>query len=485
MSLLSRAPPPKSLPRPRDELWDLDMSLLWFSRGDPWSIRDACEGVQVFGGIGSGKTSGSGAAIAKSFLRAGFGGLVLCSKPEERALWERYCRETGRSSQLIIFRPGDHQWKFNFIDDQLQRATMLGGGLTENLVELLTTVTTLVEGVSGMDTGDKFWGRAMKTMLRCAIDILTLANDTLTLVDLHRFISEAPQSVAQVADESWQQSSFMARCISKAQAKPKTAQQEHDFDVSVRYWLQSFAGMADRTKSSIVATFESVGDLLLHGVAHELLCTETTWLPELCFDGAITILDLPLQRYFEVGRIIQGIIKYAWQRAVLSRDITQKPRPVFLWIDEAQGHISPFDYEYQSTARSARACTVYLTQSITNIYARLGDGGRSQADALLGLFQTTIFHANADAVTNEWAAERIGRRWLTTYSFHSNRSDQGGSRGSGGSESVQYKVLPSEFTTLRKGGPANNLQVDAVIFQGGRVWNASGDTYLRTIFTQG
>jgi len=336
-----------------------------------------------------------------------------------------------------------------------------------------------------MDTGDKFWGRAMKTMLRCAIDILTLANGTLTLADLHRFISEAPESAAQVVDESWQQSSFMARCISKAQAKPKTAQQEHDFDVSVRYWLQSFAGMADRTKSSIVATFESVGDLLLHGVAHELLCTETTWLPELCFDGAITILDLPLQRYFEVGRIIQGIIKYAWQRAVLSRDITQKPRPVFLWIDEAQGHISPFDYEYQSTARSARACTVYLTQSITNIYARLGDGGRSQADALLGLFQTTIFHANADAVTNEWAAERIGRRWLTTYSFHSNRSDQGGSRGSGGSESVQYKLLPSEFTTLRKGGPANNLQVDAVIFQGGRIWNASGDTYLRTIFTQG
>ena len=50
--------------------------------GDMWRIKDACEGTIIFGGTGSGKTSGSGRAIATSFLSAGFGGLVLCAKPE-------------------------------------------------------------------------------------------------------------------------------------------------------------------------------------------------------------------------------------------------------------------------------------------------------------------------------------------------------------------------------------------------------------------
>ncbi|MFA5258375.1 MAG: hypothetical protein WC360_09510 [Opitutales bacterium] len=39
----------------------LDQTLLGFSEDDPFTIRDSFEGVQIFGGIGSGKTSGSGA----------------------------------------------------------------------------------------------------------------------------------------------------------------------------------------------------------------------------------------------------------------------------------------------------------------------------------------------------------------------------------------------------------------------------------------
>ena len=35
--------------------------------------------------------------LARAFLAHGYGGLVLTVKPDERALWERYARETGRS----------------------------------------------------------------------------------------------------------------------------------------------------------------------------------------------------------------------------------------------------------------------------------------------------------------------------------------------------------------------------------------------------
>lgn len=53
-------------------------------KSDWWKVRDAFEGLQIFGGIGSGKSSGSGKTIAKSFLRNGLGGLVMCAKPDEK-----------------------------------------------------------------------------------------------------------------------------------------------------------------------------------------------------------------------------------------------------------------------------------------------------------------------------------------------------------------------------------------------------------------
>ena len=45
--------------------YSLDEPLLWFSN-HPWRIRDALEGTAILGDTGSGKTSGSGKAIAQS-----------------------------------------------------------------------------------------------------------------------------------------------------------------------------------------------------------------------------------------------------------------------------------------------------------------------------------------------------------------------------------------------------------------------------------
>ena len=70
---------------------------------DDVTLRDACQGILITGGTGSGKTSGSGAAIAGAFLRAGMGGLVLVAKPEEAELWRRYCKRRGRLGSLIEF----------------------------------------------------------------------------------------------------------------------------------------------------------------------------------------------------------------------------------------------------------------------------------------------------------------------------------------------------------------------------------------------
>jgi len=62
-----RRPKENDGPSPPVLPWSLDAPLFHFSGHfhDTWRIRDACEGPQVFGATGSGKTSGSGRALAR------------------------------------------------------------------------------------------------------------------------------------------------------------------------------------------------------------------------------------------------------------------------------------------------------------------------------------------------------------------------------------------------------------------------------------
>lgn len=493
--------------------FDLDQPLLAFSAQDPFTIADACEGVHIFGGIGSGKTSGSGATLARAYLAAGFGGLVLCSKPEERRLWQDYAKQTGRTASLVIVEPGRGgqlpPWRFNFLDYEMRRGE--GGGQTENLISLLTRVMQLVEGKQDQAGGEPFWMRAAQEMMRNAVDLLAIAQGRVTLLDIFRLITDAPRTTpaftlpealqrpAEDASEEEQRqaaiqaflakrdNNFCWQLLNLADAREKGPQQAHDFDMATRYWIHHFPGLDERTRSGVVATFTSVADLLSHGLLHQLLGTDTNFVPEVAFDGAVIILDISVQEYQEVGRILQGIFKLMFQRAVIRRDAEQHPRPVFLWADEAQNFISSYDYQYQAVARSARACTVYLSQNISNYYSVLGAKGHDETHAMLGNLQTKIFHANADSATNQFAADTIAQGWTTAYNFNTtmqNGQAQAGQTGGGGSQVMQYKVLPAQFTTLRKGGARNNRIVEGILFQNGRIWRANGETYLKVIFHQ-
>jgi hypothetical protein len=460
----------------------LDTPLCYFSRHDAWTIRDACEGIHIFGATGSGKTTGSGAILARSLIRAGFGGLVLCAKPEERILWERYMKEAGRSRDLVIFAP-EQPWRLNFLDYELRR-TGRGRGITENLVNLFSHIIEIAEGKVDAGGAEPFWGRAAKEMLRNAIDLLNISQGTLTLDAIYRLIVDAPISPEQVGDPDWQNSSFCAACIREGTAKAQGTQAQHDLEVAARYWLKNYAALGDRTRSSIVATFTSIADTLLHGIAYQLMSTDTNLVPEITYrDGVVIVLDLPIQEYQELGKLVQGIWKYIWQRSILRRSTQDYPRPVFLWADEAQNFVSRFDYLYQAVARSARACTVYLAQNVSQYQAVLGAGGEHETHALLANFQTKIFHANS-GITNQFAADLIAQDWMTAFNFGSNLGERGDSRSGGGSDIVQYKVLPATFTTLRKGGQPYNYQVEGIVFQGGRIFQATRDTYLKAIFNQ-
>ncbi len=455
---------------------------------DLWTPQDSMQGVQIFGATGSGKTSGSGQAIAKSLLRAGFGGLVLCAKTDERETWQRYCEETGRTDSLLIF-DGSGKQRFNFLQYEQERPGA-GGGQTENIVELLFTALRTGRAGSGGGSNEEFWENAARQLLRNAVDALRLAGEPLTLMALMRVIASGPQSKEMKEDPSWLSSSECLALLERADARDLSERDRHDLEVTTEFWLEAFPRMDERTRANIISTFTGMADGFMRGALHELFCTDISVVPELTHHGTVIVVDLSIKEYHKLGRTAQIIWKYLWQRATEQRCVDDTTSPTFLWADESQFFVTENDAEFQSTARSKKAISVYLTQNISNYYKNIGgQDPKAATDSLLGNFQTKIFHANGDAVTNEWAERLFAKDWKhhtgIGSSDNTGQDNQSGSTSSfNTNESLDPIVPASWFTTLRTGGHENNLLVDAIIFQGGRVWNATNSNWIKTTFSQ-
>jgi hypothetical protein len=491
----------KSHPFARPLRWELTGELLRWSKDDPWTIRDAVEGALILGATGSGKSSGSGRTVAVSLLDAGFGGLVLTAKADERALWESYCRETNRGGDLLIVG-ADAAHRFNFLNHELNRQGE-GGGLTENLVNLFSNVMEIRErnatNGGGREDGT-FWKQGALKCMRNAVDLVSLATGSVSVPDLVRVVLSAPQSAGQIRDNDYQQGSFCFHCLKEADRREKTPRQQHDFGVVCDYYLLEWPNLAERTRSVIQATFMGWADMLNRGLLRELFCTDTTITPAAVEEGKIILVDLPVKEFGEVGQFAQVLWKYCFQRAIERRKPAAIPRPVFLWADEAQHFVTSYDMQFQTTCRAARVATVYLTQNVSNFYAALGGGdkARAESDSLFANLNTKLMHCNGDAVTNEWAARLIGRSLQCLASGNSSydADDQwtaalgldwfghAGHTTAGFSETYEFEVQPREFTQLRTGGPANGWIVDGIVFQNGRVFQSSGRTWLKTSFRQ-
>jgi len=329
--------------------------------------------------------------------------------------------------------------------------------------------------------------------------------DDVDLPSLYRIITSAPRSIQEAEDESWRKNSVCHALLEHSREPARAKDRETDWELTRDYWLLEFPALAPETRSVIVSTFTSMADCFLRGMLRQLFCTDITFRPEDSFEGKIIVLNLPVKEYHELGQFAQVLFKFVWQRTVERRippgigreEAERSIRPVFLWADESQFFANSHDALFQSTARSSRACTVYLTQNLPSYLAAFGgSNARAEVDAFLGNLLTKIFHANGDPTTNNWAADSIGRtRQVQLYGGLSEgvgaRGSVGMNQSAGGSMVFEYLVQPQQFTTLQTGGSESNYEVEAFLFQGGRTWlvqESSGkpvsQNYLRHRFGQ-
>ena len=484
----------------------LETPLLQIGRRDRFTLRDAFEGIAIFGGTGSGKTSSSGLALAQAYLRSGMGGIVCCAKPDEASRWVRLANANGRGGDVIVFdHTGTH--RFNFLD--YAQVTMTSGGFENNLVQLLARIADAARAQSRQtsDNGENaFFKDAATQLVANALPLLAAVHGTIRLKNLYQFVTSAPVSREQASDQAWQLNSFCAHTLARAAhlAESGDRRAERAFEEHADYWLYEFSGLGDRTRGTIVTTLTSSLYPFLSGKLQELFCTDTTFAPaEFTREGAIIILALPTRSFGPAGAVAQQIVKLLWQMALESEPATERTRPVFCWADEAQFFMNSYDTEHLSVCRQSRVANVFITQDLPTYYAQMGD--ESGAKALVAKFQTRIFHANTDMETNRYASEIVGN--ATHYNTSDNWSDGrnsgvGGNVGedaggwSGGSglnrgrarslTSYQGLVLKPEFfgNKLRTGGRTHGFRCDAILLRSAGLFRATKSNWIKAEFMQ-
>jgi hypothetical protein len=522
---------------------NLDVPLLELAPNTYWTCADALRHSFISGDSGSGKTSGSGAAMRTALLKSGAGALVLVAKPEEADLWRGACKKAGRLGSLIEFN-GRNSHAFNFLRYEMARQT--GDGIN-SVVECLLRVVeaTRTASASPGKDGEQFWLDSIRILLRHSLPVIVAATDNVTIPDIIEFVRTAPRSPEEMQDAEWQRRSFFFRTLMASEhALPKDVGEK-----MISYWLNEFAVLDAKTRGNIVVSLTTTLDRFNHGWMQRAFCDRTTFVPELCFNGAIILLDMPALTLNEDGIVAQILFKFIWQRAMLSRNALppkQRVRLCFLWIDEYQMFTSSYDPQFLSACRASMVATVLLTQSLPTLYATMpGDNARDKVDQLVGLCATKIWHSTSCTHTAKWAADMIGRtlhqrgnfsagdsysenrgttmglgdNWggnsssgasfgsstqdgKTSYnSSHSTSSGSswGGnanygrsqgfatsrSRNAGWSEAMDHIIEPADFgRMLKTGGKANRGVVTGIWYQSGRNFATTGSNFMLAEFQQ-
>ncbi len=361
------------------------------------------------------------------------------------------------------------------------------------LVNLFVRVSEIIERRQGAAANEEYFQRAMKQLLRNAVDLLMLAHQPVSLSEIVGVVNSAPQTDTQLSDKKWQEQSRCYRFLLAAEEAAKHDQgKQNAFQLVGNFWLREFPQLAHVTRSSIVSTFTTLADALLRDPFRDRFCTETTFVPEMLLKGTICVVDLDIKRYGEVGQYAQVLLKYLVQQAVERREDLGRTeaRPIFLWADECQNFLVSYDQVFQTTARSSKCATVSITQNIPSLYAALGGEATAKAktDSLLGNLATKLFCQQDDPITNQWAADMIGKTKQLLLSFNSSKSTGFGSvpsqnLSSGISETMDYDCQTRNFQVLATGGPRNRFTLETIVYGGARVWN-NGKVWLKTSFKQ-
>lgn len=461
---------------------------MWLNDTD--AIRmgdDVFSGVLACGGTGAGKTTIMSILMA-ALMAWGCGMLLLTAKRDDFEMICRLAEETGRLDDIREFAPG--KGCFDFLTHEL----LSDGGGVQTASQMMQDLVDLAARAASMNSSEPFWPMAAARQIRMAITAIWHAYGKCSVEDVYRFVTSLPNTPEQRDSAEWK-AGFCCQTLGAALRKYPEGQEDPDVLMAFDYVMNEWPRLSDRTGGCISAYTMNVLEKFMAGTVRPLVNGQTTLSPLDVLDGRIAVVNTPALVYREPGQFLQATWKLSTISAALRRDLSQNPRPVVIWADEAQLHAVPsVDSMTQAVARSHRLINVAITQNLPLLVSALGK--REEAESWIANLTTKFLFANSDKETNEYFSELLG---------HSKHLFLGGS--SGGNQqydpisewmgtaqpqaSASFNehwhpdVPPETFAgpRMRKGGEANGFMVDFYVHQAGRRFS-NGKSWIKACARQ-
>jgi hypothetical protein len=473
----------------------LDRVILQLTAQDAIRFRDvAAGGCLTLGGLGSGKTSTVGAMAARSFLSGPYGGAILSVKGDEPDHWRQLIKEAGREKDLIEFGP-DSSTSFDPL--AYIAATGKSVALTESIAELFNNLIA-VGKVYQPSSGERYFEEAVAELVRAMVVALTNADEPITITSIHSILCSLPRMPEDVDSEHWKSSSFCAQIVAKLRARRDSFSRAkwNDLDVALVHLLERFPGLDPKTRSNVESTLTGLCSKFLYEPFRSLFCSgRCDFTPEqLTHDHKILLVSMPLLEVGrDTGRLCQVLMKLILGRGWLRHQY----RPgcchgAFLYIDEASFLMSRMDTYFHMVCRSSAIAPFLLMQ---NILTMSGDEFGEQVPGsktlgFLGLIGTKIFLANNETLTNNYAADLIGKTYAYLDSWNAGSSENHHHTGISGNKQLMHLVEPMAFTQLLRPDGEQKI-AEAIVHMSGRTFRATqsptrpqGLPYLRVYFSR-
>lgn len=474
--------------------WSLTDKLCYLGPQTHQTLERLLQHMIILGKSGAGKSSAILYNYARMLFEYGVGAYITTVKVDDIDLWKRIIKDAGREEDLIIIGE-DSDKTFNFLTYQ---ASIAGGKEINNIVGLFMDIVKANNSKDTASNNEQFWESETRKMLNATFALLTMADQPFSLHNMRSIILDAPQCEDQKSNQQWQAQSEFFRIFGLALLNFEDSTQAHknqestsfspsqlrDFQIASDYWLKEYPNKNERTRGDLISSVTGLFSAFDYGIIRELLMSDkpnsfSPW--DMFKSGKIVLANFPTDKYGSDGKVAQSILSIVGMGAVLQRKVSEHPRPVFFFHDEVQRVFTPEVLaNNMERLRSQRGGVIVATQSKENALKEMpGRRGEAIFSSLFGGVSTSIFAWNLSTTTNEWASKTFYREWKT----RSSTSAQMQSRPDGTitpnssvshSSELQQNVLPIQFTELADGGPENNLVVEAIVNNAGKLYQESG-----------
>jgi hypothetical protein len=365
-------------------------SGLMAARGDPFapsagmafsmSLRDLQQHLVVFGGTGTGKTSGVLMPIAKEAASWDKVGLIVMdgkgSLPNELAALHKLPN-------------------YKVIDPANTKLSLIGNLDPAAIVD---TIHSILAG----NSGDQFFNNSAAGLLRRAGVVA-------------RALGGIHWSLAGMATIAFQEEAMKA-ALEAVKKLPDETRIDPLLSEACVYLKAEWIPMDSRVKSSIVATarawistITAHRDLLLW--AEAMPEEESVDLMSPLYGGRLGFL-LPAHRYGRAGAVVSALLKariYSELKARAERSGLQGKETDVVWLmDEAQEIATAEDATMLAIGRSLGLAVIAATQTVEGVVERLGI---ATANKWLTIFGSALTLAGRSSATDSFMADRAGSVW--------------------------------------------------------------------------